>query len=212
MPRECEWQGTLSADRADRLWRAHGSHSGPRYGRYERLGSTLDDAAGEAFDKVARMLRIGLPRWPGNRAGGEEWGPAGFRFARAWLPGTYDFSFSGLKTAVLRVQQRYAGLSILTVSTPIWLQRFKCRWSMCLWKTARAAKELSVNAVLLSGGMSASAALRRNVRSEVAIARLYTAPDSMHHFNAAMIAAAGYFRFQAGERAGWDLDIEPGLQ
>ncbi len=77
------------------------------HGRYERLGSTLDDAAGEAFDKVARMLKLGYPGGPAIEQAAKNGDPQAFDLPRAWLPGTYDFSFSGLKTAVLRVQQRY---------------------------------------------------------------------------------------------------------
>ena len=68
---------------------------------YQRLGSTLDDAAGEAFDKVARLLELGYPGGPAIQKSAEEGDPNRFKFPRAWLEGTWDFSFSGLKTSVL---------------------------------------------------------------------------------------------------------------
>lgn len=181
------------------------------HGQYERLGGTLDDAAGEAFDKVARMLKLGYPGGPAIEQAAKNGDSHVFDLPRAWLPGTYDFSFSGLKTAVLRVQQRY------TEPVP---QGFYANMAaafqmsvvdVLVEKTARAAKEFGVNAVLLSGGVSANTALREAMRVGVAVP-VYTLRRILCTDNAAMIAAAGYFRYQAGERAGWDLDIEPGLQ
>ncbi len=181
------------------------------YGQYERLGGTLDDAAGEAFDKVARMLKLGYPGGPAVEHAAKLGNPAAIDLPRAWLPGTYDFSFSGLKTAVLRVLQKYtepvphsfyANMAAAFQASVV---------DVLVEKTARAAKEFGANAVLLSGGVSANGALRDAARAEMTLP-VYTLRKVLCTDNAAMIAGAGFFRFQAGDRAGWDLDIEPGLQ
>ena len=181
------------------------------HGRYERLGGTLDDAAGEAFDKVARMLKLGYPGGPAIEQAAKSGDPGVFDLPRAWLPGTYDFSFSGLKTAVLRVLQRYTEPVPQSFYVNMAAAFQKSVVDVLVEKVTRAAKEFSVNAVLLSGGVSANAALREAAREEVSVP-VYTLRRILCTDNAAMIAAAGYYRYQAGERAGWDLDIEPGLQ
>jgi len=181
------------------------------HGKYERLGGTLDDAAGEAFDKVARLLKLGYPGGPAVETAAEKGSPKAIDLPRAWLPGTYDFSFSGLKTAVLRVHQKYTG--------PV-PQRFYADMAaafqqsvvdVLVEKAGSAVKEFGPNALLLSGGVSANTALREAMRSAISVP-VCTLPKVLCTDNAAMIAAAGFFRYQAGERAGWDLDIDPGLQ
>lgn len=181
------------------------------HGKYERLGGTLDDATGEAFDKVARMLKLGYPGGPAVEQAAQKGDPAAFDLPRAWLPGTYDFSFSGLKTAVLRSLQKYSGPmphSFLANMAAAFQQSVV---DVLVEKTARAAKEFGVNAVLLSGGVSANSALREAARAQVPVP-VYTLRRILCTDNAAMIAAAGFHRYQAGDRAGWDLDIDPGLQ
>ncbi|MCU0519251.1 MAG: tRNA (adenosine(37)-N6)-threonylcarbamoyltransferase complex transferase subunit TsaD [Anaerolineae bacterium] len=181
------------------------------HGKYERLGGTLDDAAGEAFDKVARMLNLGYPGGPAIEQAAKSGDPGIFDLPRAWLPGTYDFSFSGLKTAVLRIMQRYKEPVPQSFYVNMAAAFQKSVVDVLVEKVGRAAKEFSVNAVLLSGGVSANAALREAARQEVTVP-VYTLRRILCTDNAAMIAAAGYYRYQAGDRAGWDLDIEPGLQ
>jgi N6-L-threonylcarbamoyladenine synthase len=181
------------------------------HGQYERLGGTLDDAAGEAFDKVARMLKLGYPGGPAIEQAAKSGDPQTFDLPRAWLPGTYDFSFSGLKTAVLRLLQRYTEPVPHSFYVNMAAAFQTSVVDVLVEKTARAASEFGVNAVLLSGGVSANSALREAMRAGVSVP-VYTLRRILCTDNAAMIAAAGYYRYQAGDRAGWDLDIEPGLQ
>lgn len=181
------------------------------HGQYERLGSTLDDAAGEAFDKVARMLKLGYPGGPAIEEAARTGDPSAFDLPRAWLPGTYDFSFSGLKTAVLRTLQKYSGTAPPQFYSNMAAAFQESVVDVLVGKTARAAREYAVRAVLLSGGVSANTRLRERARAEIPVP-VYTLPKILCTDNAAMIAAAGYFRFQAGDRADWNLDIEPGLQ
>ncbi len=181
------------------------------HGRYERLGGTLDDAAGEAFDKVARMLKLGYPGGPAIEQAAKKGDAGAFDLPRAWLPGTYDFSFSGLKTAVLRILQKYTGPVPHTVYANMAAAFQQSVVDVLVEKAARAAKEFSVNAVLLSGGVSANGALQAAARAEVPVP-VYTLRRILCTDNAAMIAAAGFYRFRAGDRGGWDLDIDPGLQ
>jgi N6-L-threonylcarbamoyladenine synthase len=181
------------------------------HGKYERLGGTLDDAAGEAFDKVARMLKLGYPGGPAVEQAAQKGDPTLFDLPRAWLPGTYDFSFSGLKTAVLRALQKHTGPVPHNFQVHMAAAFQQSVVEVLVDKTDRAAKEFGVNAVLLSGGVSANNALREAARAQISVP-VYTLRRILCTDNAAMIAAAGYHRYQAGDRAGWDLDIDPGLQ
>jgi N6-L-threonylcarbamoyladenine synthase len=181
------------------------------HGKYERLGGTLDDAAGEAFDKVARMLKLGYPGGPAVEQAAQKGDPTVFDLPRAWLPGTYDFSFSGLKTAVLRALQKFTGPMPHSFHAHMAAAFQQAVVDVLVEKTARAAKEFGVNAVLLSGGVSANHALREAARANVPVP-VYTLRRILCTDNAAMIAAAGFYRYQAGDRAGWDLDIDPGLE
>ncbi len=181
------------------------------HGQYERLGGTLDDAAGEAFDKVARMLELSYPGGPAIEAAARQGNPRAFNFPRAWLPGTYDFSFSGLKTAVLRTLKQYNGPRPLRFTADMAASFQAAVVEVLAEKTASAAREFNVKSVLLSGGVSANTSLRMAVRARHNIP-VYTAPLVLCTDNGAMIAAAGTYRYQAGIRAGWELDIEPGLR
>ncbi|MCD4738459.1 MAG: tRNA (adenosine(37)-N6)-threonylcarbamoyltransferase complex transferase subunit TsaD [Anaerolineae bacterium] len=180
------------------------------HGDYEYLGGTLDDAAGEAFDKVARMLELGYPGGPAIEESARQGNPRAFNLPRAWLPGTYDFSFSGLKTAVLRALKRQ-----IEPRSPHQTANMAASFQASVdedlaEKAVRAAQEYETSAILLSGGVSANTALRRAVRARTT-APVYALPPVLCTDNGAMIAAAGTWRYQAGVRADWDLDIEPGL-
>lgn len=181
------------------------------HGDYTYLGGTLDDAAGEAFDKVARMLELGYPGGPAIEQAARQGNPRAFPFPRAWLPGTYDFSFSGLKTSVLRALRQYNGPRPPRLTADMAASFQAAVIEVLAEKAAQAAQEFKVSAVLLSGGVSANQALRRAVRARMNTP-VYTPPLILCTDNGAMIAAAGTFRYQAGIRAGWDLDIEPGLR
>jgi N6-L-threonylcarbamoyladenine synthase len=181
------------------------------HGQYEFLGGTLDDAAGEAFDKVARMLELGYPGGPAIEAAAREGNPKAFDFPRAWLPGTYDFSFSGLKTAVMRTLKQYNGPRPPHLVNDMAASFQAAVVEVLAEKTAQAAEEHGATAVVLSGGVSANQVLRRAVRARVK-APVLAVPLVLCTDNAAMIAAAGTHLYEAGVRAGWDLDIEPGLR
>lgn len=180
------------------------------HGAYERLGGTLDDAAGEAFDKVARMLDLGYPGGPAIEKAAKEGQAYTFDLPRAWLPDTYDFSFSGLKTAVMRQLRPYSGPRPQRLIADMAAAFQASVVEVLAEKTAQAAEEFDVTAVLLSGGVSANQALHRAVRERVALP-VHTLPLVLCTDNGAMIAAAGTYRYPAQAHTAWDLDIEPGL-
>ncbi len=207
----------------------------PRHGRYELLGQTRDDASGEAFDKVARLLGLGYPGGPAiQRAAAErdasQRNP--YTLPRAWLRGTWDFSFSGLKTAVLDLTQggrdqaaergasryRKTGEALgagAGVSTPDVAAAFQeAVVDVLATKTVRAAEELGVRQVALAGGVAANLALRERLARDLATrdVQLRYPPVALCTDNAAMIGAAAYFHLALGERSGLDLDVRPGLQ
>ncbi len=181
------------------------------HGQYDYLGGTLDDAAGEAFDKVARMLDLGYPGGPAIERVAHHGNPRAFDFPRAWLPGTYDFSFSGLKTAVLRSLQQYNGPHPPRLTADMAASFQASVVEVLAEKTVEAAREFKATAILLSGGVSANTALRLGVRARTTLP-VYSLAPVLCTDNAAMIAAAGTYRYRAGVRAGWDLDIDPGLR
>ena len=200
------------------------------HGQYRRLGGTLDDAAGEAFDKVGRMLGLSYPGGPAIQEAARAGTPTAFDLPRAWLPGTYDFSFSGLKTAVLRIVQKYqsktdvksASKSRLVSSQMPPVMRvlpvanlaasFQAAVvDVLVEKTYQAAEEYGARIVLLAGGVAANELLRSEMsqRSSVPVR---CPPPELCTDNAAMVAANGFYRFQEGRRASWDLDVHPSLR
>jgi N6-L-threonylcarbamoyladenine synthase len=193
------------------------------HGRYQRLGGTIDDAAGEAFDKVARLLGLGYPGGPAVQRAAQEGDPTAFRFPRAWLPDTHDFSFSGLKTAVLRAVQKLEG------SNPAEGRRLtpgenlpseavanlaasfqQAVVDVLVGKTVQAAKEVGATEICVCGGVSANAALRQSMIATspipVSVPPLFLCTD-----NAAMIAAAGDFAWASGVRSAMNLDVTANL-
>ena len=181
------------------------------HGQYEYLGGTLDDAAGEAFDKVGRLLGLSYPGGPAIQRAARDGNPAAFRFPRAWLDDSYDFSFSGLKTAVLRVVQRYSDPPQGRLLADLSASFQAAVVDVLSAKTAQAAEEFGVTAALLCGGVSANQALRATT-AERAGTPVYYPPPILCTDNAAMVGACAYRRYVAGERAGWDLDVLPGLR
>jgi N6-L-threonylcarbamoyladenine synthase len=179
--------------------------------QYEYLGGTLDDAAGEAFDKVARMLELGYPGGPAIEKAAQQGNPRAFNLPRAWLPGSYDFSFSGLKTAVMRKLRQFSPPYPHSLVADMAASFQASVVEVLAEKAARAATEFNTTAILLSGGVSANGALRRAMRARVTLP-VYTLPLVLCTDNAAMIGAAGTRHYQKGESANWDLDIDPGLR
>jgi N6-L-threonylcarbamoyladenine synthase len=181
------------------------------HGDYEYLGGTLDDAAGEAFDKVGRLLGLPYPGGPSIQEAAKGGNPAAVDFPRAWLEDSYDFSFSGLKTAVLREVETYSVPPQGQLLTDLAASFQAAVVDVLSAKTAQAAEEYGVTGVLLSGGVSANTVLREMTTERVSVPVHYP-PPFLCTDNAAMIGACAYRRFIAGERAGWDLDVVPGLR
>lgn len=179
--------------------------------RLRLLGQTRDDAAGEAFDKVARVLGLSYPGGPQVDRLAQGGDPEAIAFPRSYLEeGSLDFSFSGLKTAVIHYQQGpgpHRPLADVAAS-------FQAAVAEVLVdKTMQAARQLGVRKVLLAGGVAANSALRRAMDREAARRGLEVTYPSLELCtdNAAMIAAAGYFLYQGGHRAGWDLNAQANL-
>jgi N6-L-threonylcarbamoyladenine synthase len=183
---------------------------------YKRLGGTLDDAAGEAFDKVARMLGLDYPGGPAIEKASADGRPGAFDFPRARLEGTWDFSFSGLKTAVLRqvresqpdleagVEPPRPGLPIADLAASFQAAVVDA----LVEKTLMAAEEFGATEVLVSGGVSANKALRASFDARADIP-VRVPPLELCTDNAAMIAALGHWRFLAGQRDALDIDALP---
>ena len=207
-----------------------------RHGVYEVLGRTLDDAAGEAFDKGARILGLGYPGGPAIDRAAEGARPLE-QLPRAWLGDSYDFSFSGVKTALLRACEQYRKLSpppargsggrkrkpTATAGEPF-AEHHPPEYTanmptaelaaayqdaiidVLVEKTARAAREQHARSVLISGGVAANRLLRRRLAARID-APLYIPEPEFCTDNAAMIAAAAYQVLRRGVSAGPELDV-----
>ncbi len=182
---------------------------------HEVLGQTLDDAAGEAFDKVARLLGLGFPGGPALDALAIDGDPAAVRFPRAMEDsGDLDFSMSGLKTAVLRYLQAEEAAG-RDVSLPDVAASFQeAIVDVQLSKTIRAAKERGVDTVLLGGGVVANSRLRDRMAEAGAAEglRVRYPPLELCTDNAAMIASVGAARLARGERSSLDIAADPNLR
>jgi N6-L-threonylcarbamoyladenine synthase len=190
------------------------------HGEYQRLGGTIDDAAGEAFDKIGRLLGLPYPGGPSIQKAAKDANPEAFDLPRVWLRGdhgehNYDFSFSGLKTAVLRtLQELIPGYKLdMPLSPNIPVADFAASFQaavvdVLIGKTVRAAEEYNATEILIAGGVSANAALRaamiERANRPVRVPPLYLCTD-----NAAMIGAAGHFRYLAGQRSNLSFDVRP---
>ena len=174
---------------------------------YQRLGSTLDDAAGEAFDKVARLLGLPFPGGPSIQKASETGDPTRFKFPRARLDNPYNFSFSGLKTAALyEVQNLKKSGKALPVEDLA--ASFQAAVVEVLFnKTIKAAREFGAKEILVAGGVSANRALREVFQSQKEF-KVHIPPFSLCTDNAAMIAAAGHYRYISGHVSGLDIDVE----
>ncbi len=186
------------------LWKGHGELT--------RLGRTRDDAAGEAFDKVARALGLGYPGGPVIEKATRGITPTQ-RLPRAMIKGTDDFSFSGIKTAAVRLAERLK-ISSSSKSSPAVLDLAagfqQAVVDVLVTKTVAAAGRHEVNQILLAGGVAANKLLRETMARRSPIPVLIPA-HILCTDNAAMVACCGYFRLLQGKMAGPDLDVIPGL-
>ena len=191
---------------------------------YRLLGTTVDDAAGEAFDKVGRLLGLGYPGGPAIQAAAERAVRHDVRFPRAWMGDSYDWSFSGLKTAARRVVAEARAAEGLAADDPE--ARLsddavaELAWGfqdsvvdVLATKTIRAARAVGARSIVLGGGVAANSALRTRLREEADRLQvpLIVPRPGLCTDNGAMIGAAGARRLAAGERAGLDLDARPSL-
>ncbi len=180
-------------------------------GRYQHLGGTMDDAAGEAFDKVGRILHLPYPGGPAIDAASDNGNPLAFRFPRAAMRQEhgYNFSFSGLKTAVLRQTKHFAPDRLPVYDLAASFQAAIV--DTLVTKTVRAASDYGATAIHLAGGVSANRALRKAMKKAaeipVRVPSLELCTD-----NAAMIAAAAHWHFLNGRRDSLDMDVIPSLQ
>ncbi|MCC6674993.1 MAG: tRNA (adenosine(37)-N6)-threonylcarbamoyltransferase complex transferase subunit TsaD [Thermomicrobiales bacterium] len=206
------------------------------HGQYQLLGQTRDDAAGEAFDKGARLLGLGYPGGPAIQKAAEGGRADAFALPRAWLGDSHDFSFSGLKTALLREVEPYRlpdeepetedenDLPFRKHRPP----RFRADMPVAdlaasfqeaivdvlVSKTANAVRNTETNSVVLAGGVAANRALRERLSDEIGAisgTMLRVPAFSYCTDNAAMVAAAGYYAMRRGAQSGWELDVSSRL-
>jgi N6-L-threonylcarbamoyladenine synthase len=174
------------------------------HGQFEKVGRTRDDAAGEAFDKAARILGLGYPGGPAIEQAGHSGIPC-LPLPRAWLKDSHDFSFSGLKTALWHLVHK-GGVLVADAAASFQLAVV----DVLVVKTIEAAKELKVEQILLSGGVAANKTLTEHFLANSPVPVLVP-PPHLCTDNAAMVAACGYYHLQKGEIRGYDLDVVPSL-
>ncbi|MEK4974739.1 tRNA (adenosine(37)-N6)-threonylcarbamoyltransferase complex transferase subunit TsaD [Niallia sp. FSL R7-0648] len=184
------------------------------HGHFEVIGETRDDAAGEAYDKVARTLQLPYPGGPHiDRLAGEG-NPKAVKLPRAWIEGTYDFSFSGLKSAVINTVHNAEQRGEVIRPEDLAASFQESVVDVLVSKTVEAAKEYKVKQVVLAGGVAANNGLRTELAEkfeQLDSVKLTIPPLSLCTDNAAMIAAAGTIFFEKGQRAQLDLNGNPGL-
>jgi len=188
------------------------------HGDYTLLGRTRDDAAGEAFDKAARILGLGYPGGPAIQKAAAGVTPK-LKLARAWIKGTDDFSFSGVKTELLRLVEsgRVATADATEVSEGV-VTAAEAAASfqdalvdVLVTKTVNLARERRVKQILIAGGVAANQALRERLLAQTPVPLAYP-PMVLWTDNAAMIGAAAYFHGPSAAAAGLELDVMPGLR
>ena len=185
------------------------------YGEFEIIGHTRDDAAGEAFDKVARAVGLGYPGGPKVDKAAREGNPHAIEFPRAKVgDNPYDFSFSGLKSAVLNYIN-HAKMTGEEICVPDLAASFQNAVVESLVSRAiMAAKEYGYDKLAIAGGVASNSALREGMKAacEKEGIRFYHPSPIYCTDNAAMIGAAAYYEYQKGARSGWDLIAVPNLK
>jgi N6-L-threonylcarbamoyladenine synthase len=182
----------------------------PAWGRYRLLGQTRDDAAGEAFDKVASLLGLGYPGGPAIERLARDGDPGRFDFPRPMIAEGFEFSFSGLKTAVLHAVRASDNLER---DTPHLARAFQdAVLDVLVTKLERAVRATGYRTAVLGGGVACSRALSAAAAARLnGIARVAVASPRLNADNAAMIARAGAYRLGLGERSDWTLDARADL-
>ncbi len=185
------------------------------YGTYEIIGRTRDDAAGEAFDKVARSIGLGYPGGPKIDDLSVQGDPKAIKFPRASVEGApYDFSFSGVKSAVLNYINgcKMKGLEYSQADIAASFQ--EAVTDVLVAHTMLAAENYGIHKVAMAGGVACNKGLRRKMEEQCAHRKyqLYYPEPVYCTDNAAMIGAAGYYEYINGRRDGWDLNAVPGLK
>ena len=185
------------------------------YGRYRIIGRTRDDAAGEAFDKVARAVGLGYPGGPKIDKLAKEGNKNAIDFPRAKVDGSpYDFSFSGIKSAVLNYINHCEMRNIEINRADLVASFQKAVVDALVSRAVMAAKEHGLKKLALAGGVAANSALKSALEDECARngIRFYHPSPIFCTDNAAMIGVAGYYEYMAGVRSDWDLNAVPNLK
>ena len=185
------------------------------YGEFEILGRTRDDAAGEAFDKVARAIGLGYPGGPKIDKLSKEGNPDAITFPKTKIEDApYDFSFSGLKSAVLNYINKAKMMNEEFNPADLAASFQKNVMDTLTEKTIHAAKELHINKVAIAGGVASNSTLRNSMEEACRKEglRFYHPSPIFCTDNGAMIGVAAYYEFIKGTRHGWDLNAVPNLQ
>ncbi|MCI8495117.1 MAG: tRNA (adenosine(37)-N6)-threonylcarbamoyltransferase complex transferase subunit TsaD [Lachnospiraceae bacterium] len=185
------------------------------YGIYTIIGRTRDDAAGEAFDKVARAIGLGYPGGPKIEKVSKEGNPDAIAFPRAKVAeNPYDFSFSGVKSAVLNYINgcRMKNIPVIQADTAASFQ--KAVTDVLIEHAMMAAKEFQIDKFAIAGGVASNQTLRKGMQEacEKSGVKFYHPSPIFCTDNAAMIGTAAYYEFLAGRRDGWDLNAVPNLR
>lgn len=178
---------------------------------YEVLGGTADDAAGEAFDKVARLLNLSYPGGPSIQNAAQNGNPRAFNFPKARMDKPWDFSFSGLKTSVLRTVEDFkqSGKELPVADIAASFQQAVV--DALYEKTIGAAEAYKAKDIIVAGGVSANRALRETFRAQTRF-RVHIPSIKLCTDNAAMIAGAAYRHLVAGQSDNLDFDVQPNWQ